>query len=77
MVLVMQQIGYRQAGAAMIGRVLSIIPDTFHTTMRTHLEERVRKIQITLGDAILDNNIEKEKMLLKQGANGRSCFCVH
>jgi hypothetical protein len=62
MVLAMQQLGCGQAGAAVVGGMLSIAPNVFNGKW-TPLEEEIAKLQTTLGETILNENVKKEKKL--------------
>jgi hypothetical protein len=75
MVLAMQQLGCGQAGAAVVGGMLSIAPNVFNGKWSA-LEEEIAKIQTTLGETIIDENVEKEKQLSEQNTAGQYLFCV-
>jgi hypothetical protein len=59
-VLAMQQLGCGQAGAAVMGGMLSIAPSAFANTW-TDMEVEIAAAQVSLGSDILDENIMKEK----------------
>jgi hypothetical protein len=65
MVLAMQQLGCGQAGAAVVGGMLSIAPNVFDGQW-SPLEEEIAKLQTTFGEKIIDENVEKEKKIPKQ-----------
>jgi hypothetical protein len=76
MVLAMQQLGCGQAGAALVGGMLSIAPNVFDGQW-SPLEEEIAKLQTTFGEKIIDENIEKEKKLSETNKEGQYLlFCV-
>jgi hypothetical protein len=75
MVLALQCLGSGHAGAGIIGAMLGILPDAFHSKWSV-LEEAIGKTQVLLGNDILSENIEREKELSKQDKYGRYLFCV-
>jgi hypothetical protein len=56
--------------------VLSIAPKAFNVKWTSMEQEEVAKLQILLGETIIDKNIEKEKALSEQDDLGRYLFCV-
>jgi hypothetical protein len=75
MVLALQQLGSGQAGAGVLGGMLSILPDAFHSKW-TLLEVEIGKVEIELGNTILSENVEKEKLQCETDDDGRYLFCV-
>jgi hypothetical protein len=74
-VLAMQQLGAGQAGASILGGMLSILPSALNGQWAT-LEEEIGKIQTVIGNSILNDNIKKEKALSQQDEFMRWLFCV-
>jgi hypothetical protein len=73
--LAMQQLGCGQAGAAVLGGKLSIVPNAFAAS-RTNMEVAIRTAQVSLaGSNILDENLErgKQKSVCK---DNKHLFCV-
>jgi hypothetical protein len=75
MVLAMQQMGCGQAGAAVLGGMLSIGTDVLKNTW-TKLEEAIGAAQIRMANTVINENIEKEKALSKMDDMERYLFCV-
>jgi hypothetical protein len=75
MVMAMQQLGCSQTGAAVVGGMLLIAPNVFNGKW-TPMEEELAKIQVSLGEDIIDKNIEKEKALSEKDDLQRYLFCV-
>ena len=71
----MQQLGCGQAGAAVVGGMLSIAPNVFDGQW-SPLEEEIAKLQTTFGEKIIDENVEKEKKLSETNKEGQYLFCV-
>jgi hypothetical protein len=59
----MQQLGCDQTGADVIGGMLSILPD--RPAMWTPMEEEISKVQIMLGNTILEEKNRNRKNPLK------------
>ena len=74
-ILAMQQVGCGQAGAAVVGGMLSITPNAFHNTF-TDIEVEIGKKQVSAGTTILDENVEKEKLLSEVNKDSQHLFCV-
>jgi hypothetical protein len=75
LVLAFQRMGCGQAAAGVLGGMLSIQPNAFHSHWTT-IEESIGRIQIALGQEILNENIAGEKLMSKQDEYGRYLFCV-
>jgi hypothetical protein len=74
-VLAMQQLGCGQAGAAVLGGMLSVTPNAFHNTF-SDIEVQIGKHQIAAGNSILEDNVEKEKQLSEVNDDSQFLFCV-
>ena len=75
MILAMQQLGCGQAGAAVVGGMLSITPNAFHNTF-TDIEVDIGKKQVAVGKKILEENVQKEIVLSEVNDDSQHLFCV-